>query len=142
MKAFEIHVYQGGRWKIDSIFDDRELAVFEAQRMDISGRFPGVRVVEEVYDEASNTTTNRTIFRGARVAKANEEELQKTATVRRQATAARRERTVKNVSLQRQAKRRAVQKKASPLRLATILVLLVGFALGAMYGLTFLKDMI
>ena len=67
MKAFEIHTYQGGRWKIDSVFDDRDLAVFEAQRMDVSGRYPGIRVVEETFHEASNETTNRTMFRGKKL---------------------------------------------------------------------------
>jgi hypothetical protein len=64
MKAFEIHTFRSGNWKIDSVFDDRELAMFEAQRMDSSNRFPGVRVVEEIFDEAQATTSTRTIFRG------------------------------------------------------------------------------
>ncbi len=64
MKAFEIHTFRGGKWKIDSVFDDRDLALFEARRMDSSNRFPGVRVVEEIFDEASSQTTSRTIFRG------------------------------------------------------------------------------
>ena len=38
MKAFEIYTYQSSKWKIDSVFDDRDLALFEAQRMDESGR--------------------------------------------------------------------------------------------------------
>jgi hypothetical protein len=114
MKAFEIHTYQGGRWKIDSVFDDRDLAVFEAQRMDVSGRYPGIRVVEETFHEASNETTNRTMFRGNKV---------------------------KNVAKKRQLKRRAVQKKSSPVRLILILLLLAGFAGGALFGLSYLDQM-
>lgn len=64
MKAFEIHTFQDGRWKIDSVFDDRELALFEARRVDEGTRYSGVRVIEENYDEASDLTTTRTIFRG------------------------------------------------------------------------------
>lgn len=64
MKAFEIHTFQGGRWKIDSVFDDRELAVFEAQRMEGSRRYSGVRVVEETFDEGTQQTSTRTIYRG------------------------------------------------------------------------------
>jgi hypothetical protein len=64
MKAFEIHTFRGGKWKIDSIFDDRELAMFEAKRIDSSNRFPGVRVVEEIFNEVQSKTTTRTIFRG------------------------------------------------------------------------------
>lgn len=64
MKAFEIHTYQDGKWKIDSVFDDRELALFEAKRVDEGSRYSGVRVVEENYDEATALTTTKTIFRG------------------------------------------------------------------------------
>jgi len=67
MKAFEIHTYQDGKWRIDSVFDDRELALFEARRVDEGSRYSGVRVVEEKYDEASDLTTTRTIFRGGNV---------------------------------------------------------------------------
>lgn len=64
MKAFEIQTFQGGRWKIDSVFDDRELAIFEAQRMDGGKRYLGVRVVEENFDEQTQQTTTRTIYKG------------------------------------------------------------------------------
>lgn len=66
MKAFEIQTFRGGRWKIDSVFDDRELALFEAQRMDWSRRYSGVRVIEEIFDEITNETKSRTIFSGAK----------------------------------------------------------------------------
>lgn len=64
MRAFEIHTFQGGKWKIDSVFDDRELAVFEAQRMEGSKRYSGVRVVEENFDEQTHQTQTRTIYKG------------------------------------------------------------------------------
>lgn len=66
MKAYEIQTYHKGRWKIDAVFDDRSLAMFEAKRMDEGNRFSGVRVVEECFNEASQTTLSRTIFRGGR----------------------------------------------------------------------------
>jgi hypothetical protein len=141
MRAFEIHTYQGGRWRIDSIFDDRDLAVFEAERMDVSGRYPGVRVVEEVYDEASNTTTSRTVYRGAKVAKANEENLKKSAEIRQQATLAREERQNMNAAHKVQVKRRTIQKKTSPARLIIIMILLAAFGGGAMFALSYLDKM-
>jgi len=64
MRAYEIHTFRDGVWKVDSVFDDRELAMFEAKRVDDSSRYSGVKVVEEVYDEANNRTTSRTLFRG------------------------------------------------------------------------------
>jgi hypothetical protein len=64
MKSFEIHTMRDGRWGIDSVFNDRDLALFEARRVDENRRYNGVRVIEEVYDETSGMTTHRTIFRG------------------------------------------------------------------------------
>ncbi|MFT5539369.1 MAG: hypothetical protein ACI82H_000888 [Alphaproteobacteria bacterium] len=39
LKVFEIHTFRSGVWKIDSVFDDRDLAIMEAGRMDRSKRF-------------------------------------------------------------------------------------------------------
>ena len=66
MRAFEIHTFHNGKWKIDSVFDDRDLALFEASRMDSSSRYAGVRVIEENFDEDSRECKTRTIYRGAR----------------------------------------------------------------------------
>ena len=68
MIGFEIHTYKDGRWLIDALFDDRDLAVLEAKRIDQSKRYAGVLVIEETYDEATNNATWRTIFRGGRFA--------------------------------------------------------------------------
>lgn len=66
MQAFEIHTFKDGQWKIDSVFDDRELALHEARKVDESGRYSSLRVIEENYDEVSDLTTTRTIFRGGK----------------------------------------------------------------------------
>jgi hypothetical protein len=68
MKAYEIHTFKDGVWKIDSVFDDRELALHEANKIDEGSRYAAVRVIEENYDEISDLTTTRTIFRGTRSA--------------------------------------------------------------------------
>lgn len=141
LRAFEIHTYQGGRWKIDSVFDDRDLAVFEAERMDESGRYPGVRVIEETFDEASSSTTSRTVFRGAKVAKANEETLQKSESARKESGQAGRGRKTISAARRAQLKRRAMEKKTNPVRLITILVLLAIFAVGSLFGMSYLDKM-
>lgn len=64
MRAYEIHTIRDGIWRVDSVFDDRELAIFEAKRVEEGSRYAGVKVVEEIYDEVSNLTTTRTLFRG------------------------------------------------------------------------------
>jgi hypothetical protein len=77
MKAFEMHTYQSGKWKIDTVFDDSDLAMFEAQCMDESGRCTSIRVAEEIYVESTQETKTRTIFRGSKIAAANAEQLRK-----------------------------------------------------------------
>ncbi len=64
MRAFEIHTFHNGKWKIDSVFDDRDLALFEAGRMESSSRHAGVRVIEETFDEDSQECKTRTIYKG------------------------------------------------------------------------------
>jgi hypothetical protein len=73
MVVYEIHTFRDGAWKIDSIFDDRDLAVLEAQRVDRAHRYSGVRVVEETYDQVTDKTVTRTIYRSSRVDKPNNE---------------------------------------------------------------------
>jgi hypothetical protein len=61
LTAFEIQVLNDGDWKIDSIFDDEETARFEAGRVFGRGGYDGVRVVQEIYNETTNTTAVRTV---------------------------------------------------------------------------------
>ena len=140
MRAFEIHTFQQGRWKIDSVFDDKDLAIFEAKRMDTSGRYSGVRVVEEVFDENQRKNNTRTIFRGSKATQANDAELRKQADIRRTAERDRRARTAKKAELRREQQRRERQRKSDPFRLIGIFSTLVLMGLAAMFGLQFLQQ--
>jgi hypothetical protein len=64
MQSFELQVLDRGKWKMDSVYDDRTLAIAEAERVNEGRRYVGIRVVEEVYDEATNMSKCRTLFRG------------------------------------------------------------------------------
>ncbi|MEE8563872.1 MAG: hypothetical protein V3S92_09635 [Alphaproteobacteria bacterium] len=66
LTVFEIHTLREGAWKIDSIFDDRELAVMEGERLGRSQRFELVRVVEETFDEETERVATYTIYRSVR----------------------------------------------------------------------------
>ncbi len=68
---YEIHTLRDGEWKIDSIFDDRDLALQEGHRIEHSNRFSAVRVVEETFDEATEKGSTRTIYRGTAIDRAN-----------------------------------------------------------------------
>ena len=69
--VFEIHTLRDGEWKIDSIFDDRDLALQEGHRIEHSNRFTAVRVVEETFDEATEKGSTRTIYRATAIDRAN-----------------------------------------------------------------------
>jgi hypothetical protein len=73
MVVFEIHTFREGVWKIDSVFDDKELAVVEAQRMERAGRYSAIRVVEETFDEATEKGNTRTVYRSTKVDRVNTE---------------------------------------------------------------------
>ena len=135
IKAFEIHTYQGGKWKIDSVFDDRDLAMLEAQRMDGSGRFSAVRVVEEVFSEKTQETKTRTIFRGSKVDGANNAELEKSRNARQNAPEPRKKRPAEAGQRKRPPPRRAPKRKSSAMRLIAITLMIVIVAGAALVGL-------
>ncbi|HTI85996.1 MAG TPA: hypothetical protein VL966_05270 [Alphaproteobacteria bacterium] len=71
MILFEIHIFRDQAWKVDSVFDDKELAVYEAQRIEKTARFSAVRVIEEIYDETTQRTKTRTVYRSSKIDKEN-----------------------------------------------------------------------
>jgi hypothetical protein len=64
--VYEIHTCNAGAWKIDSVFDDRQLALQEAERMARTQRYAEVRAVEETFDEETQRNATRTIFRASK----------------------------------------------------------------------------
>ncbi len=136
MRAYEIHTFQSGRWKIDSVFDDKELALFEAHRMDDSGRYSGVRVIEEAFNNRDRKMKARTIFRGTKVTQANENDLQ----ARQEAEIDRRRKSARDAERRRVQQREAKKNAANPYRLISILLLLITLGLGALYALERLRN--
>lgn len=63
IQAYEIQTYKGGVWQVDSVFDDKELAVHEATSLHERGRYVGVRVVLETYNEETDEVTVRTVLK-------------------------------------------------------------------------------
>ena len=75
--AFELQTYQGGLWKIDSMFDDRQLALMEAQRLGKTDRYSAVRVVEENYNPETQATATKIIYRTSRVTAENDSAIER-----------------------------------------------------------------
>ena len=60
--AYEVQVYDSGDWQIASMFNERELALMEARRIEEGLRRRETRVVEEAHDEESGRTRSKVIY--------------------------------------------------------------------------------
>lgn len=79
---FELQTYANGVWKIDSVYDDRKIALYEAQRLQQSGRHSAIRVVEERLNHKTGNYFSKTIFRATKTDDANAEALERRKVMR------------------------------------------------------------
>jgi hypothetical protein len=129
-----VQTYRNSKWSVDSVFDDHQLAVFEARRMDESGRFGGVRVVEEIWEPNTNRTSTRTVFRDSKYHKVNQEILERSRAGRQQVTESKQRRVdrTQGYSITRaREKRDRIRKKSNPIRLLVITIAILGAAMAA-----------
>ena len=136
MKSFEIQLHRGGTWKTDSIYDDRGLAEMEARRLEESPRYGNLRIIEEIYDEKTEKTKLRTIYRD----KGFQEKIAKKAE-----TARAKDHNILNHSKREReykTKRQSKQKPATNVPKIVINLTLIGLlGLGGMVALQFLSAM-
>jgi hypothetical protein len=66
---YEVQIYTRGAWKIESIYDDREIAIFEAKKIQRGGHYLAVRVIEERASPLRGEADVKIVFRAT---KANE----------------------------------------------------------------------
>ena len=60
--SFEILTFKNGNWMVDSVHDDKKLAIHQA-RLLLDGRHHNaVRVMEESYDEATDRAMSKVVF--------------------------------------------------------------------------------
>lgn len=65
---YEVQVFKDQVWRVDSVFDDKELAIEAARRMGEADRETAVRVVEDQTDPQTGRAELRAVFR---ISKAN-----------------------------------------------------------------------
>lgn len=63
---FEIHALRAGKWKIDSIMDDKDLAMEAAKALARRNGVEAVRVVREMFNQQKGEFARRTIFHTSR----------------------------------------------------------------------------
>lgn len=60
--SYELLSFRDGSWIIESIYENRDVALQEARRL-LEGRHQkGVKVIEETYDADTDNTTARIVF--------------------------------------------------------------------------------
>lgn len=137
-KLCELQVFSMGKWKIESVYDDPDMARAEAGRMEYSRRYSAVRVVEETYDEVKRKTDLRTIHRSTSIHEANKRALDRSKRNREEIKAGKQEHT-KVMAIKAAAYERIEARSAMKV-IAILLVVLVGLGLAAMIGLRFLHE--
>lgn len=122
--AYELHSFSAGRWKIQGFFDDRDLAVSEAHRMEEARRFPAVRVVEERFDPQTGGYKSRTVYRSSAVDEHNEHVLKERADTRREVEATR---SVRQEPAAKSAKPRSASPALTMIAVKAVLLFALGF---------------
>ena len=61
--SYELYSLREGHWSLDSVYDDRGLALHEARHLFKRRREKGVKVVKENYDDKTNKSIPTTIYR-------------------------------------------------------------------------------
>jgi multidrug resistance efflux pump len=116
---FEIHALRAGKWKIDSIMDDKELAVEAAKALARRNGIEAVRVVREMFNQQKGEFARRTVFHTSR-----QQETIQAETERKKAAAAEDARDQDAMKRLAQAERKRVEarrKRAARMRIFTML---------------------
>ncbi len=64
--SYELSSFRGENWTIETVFDDREVALYEARTLLENRHLKAVMVVQESYDDEADRTTTRIIFNETR----------------------------------------------------------------------------
>ena len=60
--TFEIYSFKNGNWSVDSVYDDKQLAIHQARLLLESRHHMAIKVMEESYDEATDKSMSKVVF--------------------------------------------------------------------------------
>ncbi|NQV48572.1 MAG: hypothetical protein HQ504_12450 [Rhodospirillaceae bacterium] len=61
--SFEIYSFKNGNWMLDSVHDDKNMAIHQSRMLVASPHHIAVRVIEESYDDATDQTMSKIIYK-------------------------------------------------------------------------------
>jgi hypothetical protein len=63
MTTFEIYSFKNGDWMIDSVHDDKQMALHQARMLLESPHHMAIRVLQEVYDDEADKSMSSVVFK-------------------------------------------------------------------------------
>ncbi|MBT4220194.1 MAG: hypothetical protein HOL37_01440 [Rhodospirillaceae bacterium] len=61
--SFEIYSFKNGNWMLDSVHDDKNMAIHQGRMLIASPHHMAVRVIEERYDPDSDQSASKIIYK-------------------------------------------------------------------------------
>lgn len=60
---FEIYSFKGGKWMLDSVHDDKNMAIHQGRMLIASPHHMAISVIEESYDDVTDNTMSKIIYK-------------------------------------------------------------------------------
>ena len=130
---FEVLTLKNGEWQTDTMYSDREEAIEEARNLYGQGHLDGVKVIGEVYDDATGTSKEQTIFDTTKKIKVDKNEKQSHEPVPPRAG---------RVSAQKRNKPKKGNDFFVAIKAAFWLLLILAGGLGVLYGFDSLNSLL
>jgi len=61
--SYEIYSFKGGNWMLDSVHDDKNMAIHQGRMLIASPHHMAIRVVEESYDDVADQSFSKIIYK-------------------------------------------------------------------------------
>ena len=61
--SFEIYSFKNGNWMLDSVHDDKNMAIHQGRMLVASPHHMAIRVIEESYNDESDKSVSRIIYK-------------------------------------------------------------------------------
>jgi hypothetical protein len=61
--SYEIYSFKNGNWMLDSVHDDKNMAIHQGRMLIASPHHMAIRVVEESYDDATDNTMSKIVYK-------------------------------------------------------------------------------
>ncbi len=139
--AYEVQIYESGDWQIASMFNERELALMEARRIEEGLRRKETRVVEETHDEDSGRTRSKVIYTTPKLRSQDSPPAQATAQAKTPANKPKSEPRQTSRGTRHRPPAAAAKSEPNLMIMVLTFVLIVGLGIAGIVGLRFLSGL-